>query len=256
MNETLKRTLSGITLGALVILGVLYLPIQLLKLSIALLAVVAVYEVAGLFEEILKGFKNLSILITAFFSSMIVLFFDPYLAILLIALYGFWIGHRYNSLHYTSFAFLALVYGVFFVSSVGKLIEESRILVFLLFAVVWVGDTTAYVVGKRFGKHKMAPTLSPKKSWEGAVGSFLGSTLAGYIFITYFNLSYSYIFPVVISGVLLQIGDLFESFLKRQAGKKDSSNLIPGHGGLLDRIDSLVFASVVFLVWVKIFRQV
>ncbi|MCX7738885.1 MAG: phosphatidate cytidylyltransferase [Hydrogenothermaceae bacterium] len=256
MSELVKRTLSGVVLAFAVILSIIYLPVEVLKVSVCLLSVVVVYELIGLLEDILKGFRNVYILLMAFLSSLSLLFLDVYLAVLLIALYGFWIGHRYNSLQYTSFTFLTLVYGVFFVSSIGKLIEEDKLLVFLLFSVVWVGDTTAYIVGKNFGKHKMAPALSPKKTWEGGFGSFLGSFIAGYSFIDYFNLSLVYMVPVLISAVFLQVGDLFESFIKRQVGKKDASNLIPGHGGLLDRVDSLVFASVVFLVWIDLSKLV
>lgn len=249
MNELLKRTVSGIILAIIVITGVLYLPVVVLKLIISFLSVVAVYEVSSLLEEKLPGFKNMPILIVSAMVSLSIFFLDLYLAFLIITLYSFWIGHRQYNLSYTSASFLTLTYGAVLLPSIGFLVDIDRNLLLLLFTIVWSGDTFAYFIGKRFGKHKMAPVLSPKKTWEGAVASFVASVVFGVGFIYYFNLPLHYTGAVVISAILLQIGDLFESFIKRQTGKKDASNLIPGHGGLIDRIDSLIFASVVFVAW-------
>ena len=109
----------------------------------------------------------------------------------------------------------------------------------------WIGDTSAYFVGRRIGKHKMAPVVSPNKSWEGAMASLVGSLLFGVI---YLNRAFPAISPLqagaisVAANVAGQIGDFAESVLKRGAGLKDSSALLPGHGGFLDRVDSTLFA--------------
>lgn len=253
MSEFTKRTIWAIILSIVVISGVLYLPVYVLKFTVALICVVAVYEITNLLDISANGLKNRSILFAAFVSSLLLLFLNFYLSLFFITLYSFWLAYTYNNLNYLSWSLFSLIYGVFFVSSIGFIIEYDKLVVFLLFAVVWSGDILAYIVGKSFGKHKMAPVLSPKKTWEGAFGSFIGSIVAGGLFIYYFNLSAYFIIPVFLSAVFLQIGDLFESFIKRQVGKKDSSNLIPGHGGLLDRIDSLIFASVVFVIYLHIF---
>lgn len=255
MNELLKRTLSAVVLGATVIAGVIYLPAIALKLIVSLLSAVAVYEISNLLEEKLPGFKNISILTVSAISSLSLLFLDFYLAIFIITLYSFWIGHRHWDLRYTSASFLTLIYGAVLLPSVGFLAEIDRNLILLLFTIIWSGDTFAYFTGKKFGKHKMAPVLSPKKTWEGAVASFIASVVFGAGFIYYFDIPVHYIGAVLISAVLLQVGDLFESFIKRQTGKKDASNLIPGHGGLIDRIDSLIFASVVFVAWHNIWTK-
>lgn len=252
MNEFLKRTLSGVVLAVIVISGILYLPVAVIKILVGVLSAVAVYEVSNLLDARLKGFKNNGILLTSLMSSYSLLFLDFYLAVLLIALYSFWIGNRYWNINHTSASFLALVYGAVMLPSIGFLIEIDKRLVFLLFVVVWSGDVFAYLVGKKFGRHKMSPTLSPKKTWEGAVASFVASVIFGVGFLYYVSLPVYYAGAVVVAAVLLQVGDLFESFIKRQVGKKDASNLIPGHGGLIDRIDSLIFAAVVFVIWHKI----
>lgn len=137
-----------------------------------------------------------------------------------------------------------------------------------LFLVVWTGDTAAYYVGRAIGKHKLAPRVSPGKSIEGAVASFLASIGIGILVfhnargISEFLMSLhlidqwqGYMAPppnvmqvVILSGTLnvfAQLGDLVESLLKRGAGVKDSGNLLPGHGGVLDRIDALLFAAPV-----------
>jgi len=127
-------------------------------------------------------------------------------------------------------------------------------LIFML-ACTWACDTSAYFVGISFGKRKIAPVLSPKKSLEGAIGGLLGSVLISYLF--------AYIYPFLpISKMLLlgllvglasEVGDLLESSFKRQAGIKDSSMLIPGHGGILDRIDSSLFTAPLVYYFVLLF---
>ena len=108
----------------------------------------------------------------------------------------------------------------------------------------WVGDTVAYLVGSSIGGRKLAPRISPNKSVAGAVAGFVGAAIVGAIGFRVFALGNPWIGLVAggLLGIAGQCGDLAESFLKRQAGVKDSGNLIPGHGGVLDRIDALLFA--------------
>ncbi|MDZ4252984.1 MAG: phosphatidate cytidylyltransferase [Sulfuritalea sp.] len=113
-------------------------------------------------------------------------------------------------------------------------------------ALVWVADISAYFAGRRFGRHKLAPTISPGKTWEGVAGAVVGVLIYGAAVLGYSPLAGSLPLAWPLLALLLMlltaasvIGDLFESLLKRQAGIKDSSNLLPGHGGVLDRIDAL-----------------
>lgn len=124
-------------------------------------------------------------------------------------------------------------------------------LVWLIFISAWVCDTSAYYAGKFFGKHKLCPKVSPKKTIEGSIGGLLGSAVVCGIFGV-FLISKGVSIPVfhfiligLISGAVSQFGDLTASSIKRHAGVKDYSNLIPGHGGILDRFDSILFSSVV-----------
>ena len=130
----------------------------------------------------------------------------------------------------------------------GFLILLSRNAVFVVLGIIWVGDSAAYYAGRRWGQHRLAPRLSPGKTIEGAMAGTAGSLMTGVglggmlLDMTYFWLA----LISLITALAGQAGDLFESALKRRAGVKDSSNRLPGHGGVLDRVDSLLFAAPVF----------
>lgn len=117
---------------------------------------------------------------------------------------------------------------------------------FAFFAIIplWVGDSAAYFVGRAYGRHKLAPSISPNKTWEGAIANLVGCVAAcaglGYWLGVPLGL---WIACGIATGILGQAGDLFESWLKRRADVKDSGALLPGHGGILDRIDSLLFCA-------------
>ena len=125
-----------------------------------------------------------------------------------------------------------------------RLAPGAAWIVFALFVNV-ANDTLAYFAGRTWGRHRLAPTISPGKTWEGAVGGLLGAVGAGALQVYLLGLPISIWHGLLISGVggiAGQVGDLAESLIKRQVGVKDSGHLIPGHGGLLDRADSLLFA--------------
>ncbi len=131
------------------------------------------------------------------------------------------------------------------IAALSHLQRRDPWLVFLLVAIVWLGDSAAYYLGSLFGRHKLAPTVSPNKSWEGAAASLLASAAAagawGYFQLG--RLEMSLVALGVVVNVAAQLGDLVESMLKRGAGVKDSGNVLPGHGGMFDRADSLLFAA-------------
>ena len=118
--------------------------------------------------------------------------------------------------------------------------EGTRVIFFLL-AVTFATDTGAYVVGKAVGSRKLAPRISPGKTWEGSVGGFVAAVLAGAAFSWVTELGVEWIVLASILGLMGQFGDLYESGLKRLAGFDDSGTIFPGHGGVLDRLDSILF---------------
>ena len=137
---------------------------------------------------------------------------------------------------------------------------EGMSFALLPFFLAWTCDTTAYAVGRAWGRHRLAPGVSPGKSVEGAVGGLLASVAAGAVARAWFAPYLSWGAALALGalvGVFAQLGDLVESLLKRDAETKESSSLIPGHGGVLDRFDSLLFAAPLvyyFLLW-EVFRR-
>ena len=123
---------------------------------------------------------------------------------------------------------------------------QAAWLILAMFVSVWVCDSAAYFTGRAIGRHKLFPSVSPKKTWEGAIGGFFGGII-GFTAVTYFLVPDMPIIHSVICGAIAgsfgQVGDLAESMLKRDAGVKDSSSLLPGHGGILDRFDSVLFTA-------------
>ncbi|TXI24011.1 MAG: phosphatidate cytidylyltransferase [Nitrosomonas sp.] len=136
-----------------------------------------------------------------------------------------------------------------------RTIDPMILLIFM--SVVWISDTAAYFVGKKFGKHKLAPQISPGKTWEGVMGALLAVLCYAMALGYYLEETISFVimltFAVIGLAILGIIGDLFESQLKRQVGIKDSGTILPGHGGVLDRIDALTStlptAALIYLIY-------
>lgn len=127
-----------------------------------------------------------------------------------------------------------------------QLYEQGGFLIISIFVTIWICDSAAFFLGTAFGKHKLFPRVSPNKSWEGAIAGFVFSILtmvAAQLFILDFLTVTDAIIIGALVGTVGQVGDLIESLIKRDAEVKDSSALIPGHGGIFDRFDSLLFVS-------------
>jgi phosphatidate cytidylyltransferase len=153
---------------------------------------------------------------------------------------------------------MSLVYGLAIFgcfASIVELFSYSPLYLLSVMAIVWVADIGAYFAGKAFGKRKLAPSISPGKSWEGAIGGCIAVLAIAALVVLFGGPALANTFPVrvaqgfgwaallavlVLMSAASVVGDLFESQLKRRAGMKDSSNLLPGHGGVLDRIDALI----------------
>ncbi len=135
----------------------------------------------------------------------------------------------------------------------------GKYLVWIVFIASWMCDTFAYYAGRFFGKNKLCPKVSPKKTVEGSLGGLIGSIIActiyGYVISKYgVRIQiYNYVIMGALCGIFSQCGDLAASSIKRHAGVKDYSNLIPGHGGILDRFDSILFSSVIVFYYLSFY---
>lgn len=138
-----------------------------------------------------------------------------------------------------------------------RALPSGAFLVLFLAVVTWASDSAAYYVGTLWGKHPLMPSISPKKSFEGLLGGLIGAIAAALLARLWFASELSW-FDALALGILLTltglVGDLFESAIKRRAGVKDSGGILPGHGGMLDRIDSLLFTAPTFYYYVAYVR--
>ncbi len=136
---------------------------------------------------------------------------------------------------------------------------DSGVFIVVLFATIWICDSAAYFAGKAIGQHKMSRLISPNKTWEGAVAglifAILSAASAKYLIMNHISLAAAIGIGIIV-GVLGQAGDFVESLFKRDAGQKDSSQLVPGHGGIFDRFDSLLFSAPFVYLWLVLISHV
>jgi phosphatidate cytidylyltransferase len=295
----MKRVLTAAVLIPIVLLLVFRAPLWLFALAVALIIVLALHEYLGIAEA--AGIKPFRWLTYAVSLLPILLFlaatvigvyakgryiypvepFDvlrPLSALLLLAPVIFGVplvfrkdlGNGLGSTAASLFGVLYVAASLSLLISLRSVVAQSVLVLFILLS-VWAGDIAAYYVGRSLGKHKLAPVVSPNKSWEGAIASVIASVAVAFLVLHfapqlggYFRQEPLYrqygltlavqppwiwhALPLgILTNVAAQFGDLFESALKRGAGVKDSGSLLPGHGGMLDRIDALLFAIPV--VW-------
>ena len=245
------RIVSGIILGALAIVviahgGVIFFFVATL---LAMVGLNEFYRITRRYRPIaLGGFVSLLVLCwAAWFKTPPYVFATIALAVLLIALLGMAAGPRPGVTARMAVTLLGLLYiglGIGHMMLLRHLPHGAGLLLTVVLG-TRAGDTMAYFVGNFFGVTPMAPKLSPKKTWEGFVGGALG-TILFVVFLGFYNslgAAKSLLVGIVIA-VVGPVGDLFESLLKRDVGVKDAGRFMPGHGGVLDRFDALLFSSV------------
>lgn len=254
-----QRIITAIILLSLVLVGMFYLPIIWFSIFAALLLSVAAWEYAGLIWQQKKYLRTIFLLLLElFFLGSYFYFFVP---ILLLA--AFWwlvapfflikFSHTQQQFFREQISGLIVGWLLFVPLFVGLLALRydfgSAYLLYIL-CIVWAADTGAFFAGKYFGKTALAPALSPKKTVEGAIGGILLALVIGAIgayWLGVTGMGWLYVLTLVLVAILWSIiGDLFKSMLKRQANVKDSGNILPGHGGVYDRIDSLTSAIPIF----------
>ena len=232
-------------------------------ITIGIVAALALYEFLVLGRK--KGYDVpvalcigiMAFIIAAFVVEQVSVEIGMFAALLLIpASYVFRNLPLDNALPSSAVAVLATMYVGMLGGSLVRLrhdFAEGPRLVFFLLIVVWIGDAGAYYVGRRFGKHKLSPRISPKKTVEGLIGGIATSVIAAIVirftFLPELKLVHAIVVAIILSSAGV-VGDLAESMWKRSAEVKDSGTLIPGHGGFLDRFDSIFFtAPILYLYW-------
>jgi phosphatidate cytidylyltransferase len=255
-----QRIITAAILIILVILGIFYLPLFWFDTVAAILFLLAAWE-WGMLMGLAQPVPRLIYILV----NLLAIAVFNYLPAAVILPLGFitWIILTYFVFHYQKFAHICSrqlwvrgLLGVWVIALTWFSIVFIRAepngawLLLLLLVWVWGADTGAYFVGRRWGKRKLAPTISPGKSVEGVVGGVITTFLLAVIIGLFFSSTLAYygalLWLALLVAIISVIGDLFESMLKRQSGVKDSGQWLPGHGGILDRIDSLLSSAPIF----------
>lgn len=250
-----KRTVVGL-LAAALLLGVVLLHGAYIKTAVVIVALIMEYEMIHTLkaggkvapvEPVLYAFTLALPVMFYFFSDIGVLYT---LAAGLLALFLCGITCKRYDIRSVCYSVFAMFYPQFLLLFLYKMVlagdvATSQMMIFLAFAASVCEDTLAYYVGRLFGKHKLCPVISPKKTIEGAVGGFIGG-IVGVVAVALILgdcgvCLWWYAALGAVLGVLCQFGDLAASMVKRHFGVKDFGNLMPGHGGLMDRVDSTIF---------------
>ncbi len=167
-----------------------------------------------------------------------------------------WLDMIKNSHEITKWRLVGFFYILIPIYAVIRLRFIDEDIVFWMFAIIWATDIFAFFAGRTLGGPKLAPTISPNKTWSGMAGGVLASAIIGFISAFMFTGSVMFfVFASIFLSLIEQISDLLESKFKRIFGVKDSGNIIPGHGGILDRLDGMMLVAPIALVLVTIFRR-
>lgn len=253
MKTKIKRFISGMILFLAVAVILIFGNSTAVNLTISAVAIIAINEY---FNSLSKKYKverwigNILAILLAFINvlpkEMLILMFPIGIALLFFKVIITEMKTNFVDIAITGFGIIYIIGFIMFIPLI-YMSEHGKLLIWYLAISAWGTDTFAYLVGIKFGKHKLTPS-SPKKSIEGSIGGIVGSTLIAIIYTYFINkicnagISYLEITGIaVVLSVLSQIGDLAASSIKRYVDIKDFGKIIPGHGGMLDRIDSILF---------------
>jgi phosphatidate cytidylyltransferase len=271
----MKRVITAAVLVPLVLLLLLKGSFPMLVAAAALVAELATWEYLAI-ADCQGSLRTLALIgiavlfAASFLSPALILPVLGLCSLLLLLLCSF-VSPLERVLRDTAFSIFPLLYIGLTLATLPLLWVQSNgpSLLIFLFCVVWTGDTVALYVGRNFGRHKLAPQISPNKSWEGSAGSLAGSLLIAVLLfflsrgvesravLHYPGSLLRWLLLAILLNVFAQVGDLVESAIKRGAGVKDSGAMLPGHGGILDRIDALLLAAPVlwYAQWIQQYYQ-
>lgn len=270
-----QRILSALVMVPLVVFSVLFLDQSLFALVVAVMVLVGAWEWSALvpMQETATRYGYLALILAVcvvawyFASSEVFVNSVLWLAMLWWLFVLFWItrpelGTEVNARHTIMKSILGL--GLMISTWLALVVLHSRpdqgpYWVMFVLVLVWIADSGAYFSGRAFGRTKLAPAVSPGKTWEGVFGALVACSIFAYAYGRWLDFQgaalSSFVLVCVVTVLFSIAGDLLESLLKRQRGVKDSGTLIPGHGGILDRIDSLLAAAPVFVFgmrWIEL----
>lgn len=247
----MNRVITGVLLALFGCYIILFSPPLIFRATALAVGVLCYWEYSGLVAA--HGIKRPSL--CGYLAGFVLLFTTgqvTVLALTLVLLTAFSFALRINDLReilpHIACEFTGALYAFLPWHFAELLRFRSVHWLFFALALNWAGDSVAFYTGRALGRHRLAPVVSPKKSWEGAVGAVAGSVAFGLLYMGYFVpgvAAWKVIVVAVAGNIAGQFGDLTESALKRGAGVKDSGTLLPGHGGVLDRLDSSLFAAPV-----------
>ena len=264
----MKRILTAAVLIPLVILLVFLAPDWAVTLAVALVAMLAAWEFLGIARATGPQPPRIATLAAIAILFAVSIFWPDKLfpvalggLCLALLVYCTFAGPVARVLHDSTTSVFCLIYTGYTLLALPmlRMEEDGKPLVLFLLCVVWAGDIAALVVGRSLGKRKLAPTISPNKTWEGTAASVAGSLLVAWglfalagvlikrdiLVLAYPGPLTHWLLLALLVNIAAQVGDLAESALKRSVGVKDSGTLLPGHGGVLDRIDALLLAAPV-----------
>ncbi len=260
----MKRELTGIIAAAIVV-GIVYSSSAILFMFfVAVIILMGINEYFTIIERIgVNGFRipgmilSLLLLLCFYFDERFILEWGLVASVTLFAACFFQENNTKDAIDQISFT----LFGVLYIAGLGgyylliRNLEGGERLILFLLLIVWAGDIAAYYWGKNFGTKPLASIISPNKTLEGSIaglaGSLVASVISGFFFLDHITAVHCLLIALI-CGTIGQFGDLAESLLKRHASIKNSGDILPGHGGILDRIDSLLFAGPAFYCYLKL----
>lgn len=266
MNNFLKRTIFGSIYVALVVCSLLFAKPYFFQLVFITFAAFATREfylinhsssattIAGTILAWLLFAAISTLLLTAYYKAAVILLTLYAFCLIATIVAELFLKHN-NPIREWGLLLAGQIMIALPFALMNTIFAHSNILLLSLFIIIWLNDTGAYCIGSLLGKHKLFPRVSPGKTWEGTIGGAIFAIAAAYVLLTntwqLTNLTFSN-FQALLLGTAIVIaatlGDLTESLLKRQLGIKDSGNVLPGHGGFLDRFDSIILATPILTI--------